>query len=1044
MDITKISEKIKTNKIFNGETVNYAGVFSVSLFLFLVLKQLFKTAFSLEASVSVLLAFIISNIVLFFLERKFVFFKGSNKKFVKQAILYVFRTVVDFGFYKICDFMFGNILKLGSALIFMLAIVICFVFNYYFDRLLVFDVLQKAQDAKNGRAYRLFFGNRFVLASVACAALSIGFVYIVFKMFPFGDTTVMRMDLFHQYGPLFGEFYDRITQHQSFLYSWQSGGGSGFLGNYFNYLSSPLSFLVFLFDRKEIAYAISTLVVVKGLLSAATFTYYIKKSFNRHSYASASFGVFYAFCGYFLAYYWNIMWIDAMILLPIITLGIEKIIKEGKALLYICSLTLLFFCSYYMAYMVCIYSVLYFLIYFFIHYNANAKLDETLVFSKKQYYKKLKNYRFLSRGFNFALSSLLCAGICACFLIPVYFILQACSATSDSFPTSFESYFNILDMLSSHLAGLETTIRSSGDDVLPNIYCGILTIVLVPLYMANKKIKLREKALYLLLLLFFVFSFDNNCMNFIWHAFHFPNDLPFRFSFMYSFILLVIAFRGLMHIKALEYKDIAMTGMLWILVVLIFQKFPTNKINELSIYVSLAFVIIWTGVLLLIKKGIANKFVIGITIIAMTFCEVIVADSNSYLFTQDQADYVANYDSYKEAIDYTHDKDKSFYRSELCRLDTRMDPCLYGYNGISVFSSMAYESYSQTQYSLGMFGNRINSYTYNTQTPVYNMMYNIKYVTHKDSGVEPSSKLYTEFYKSKSGDTTVYQNDYYLPIAFETSDEIKSWEVPEGNPFEVQQSFITKATGTDNVFVPLDYISSECDGVECDTISENGTFFYERESDSESFGTVNICVTPKKSGNVYVYISSPQVTNVNYYWDDNNKTENQEISEPYIMDLGYHEKGDEITIAVDCSPTETDESYFELYAYTTDKDVLDSAYELLSAGALQVESHSDTKIDGTINAGYDGFLYTSIPYDESWSVYIDGKKAQTFEIGESQLATTIQHGEHKISFRYSPKGMKYGIIISAAVWTGIGIYTVLYRIKKKKNKNLLNLNKKIK
>ena len=88
--------------------------------------------------------------------------------------------------------------------------------------------------------------------------------------------TVMRMDLYHQYGPLFAELYDRVVEHKSFIYSWQSGGGSSFLGNYFNYLSSPLSAIIFLFDRKDISYAITTLVLVKGCLSAGTFAYYLK------------------------------------------------------------------------------------------------------------------------------------------------------------------------------------------------------------------------------------------------------------------------------------------------------------------------------------------------------------------------------------------------------------------------------------------------------------------------------------------------------------------------------------------------------------------------------------------------------------------------------------------------------------------------------------------------------------------------------------------------------------------------------------------------
>ena len=171
------------------------------------------------------------------------------------------------------------------------------------------------------------------------------------------------------------EYFDRIVEHKSFFYSLESGGGSSFLGNFFNYLSSPISLVVLLFDRKEISYAITTLVIIKGVLSAATFTYFLKKSLNSHCLASASFGVFYAFCGYFLAYYWNIMWIDGMIWLPLIALGIEQIINNGKPTLYIVSLTVLLFSSYYMGYMCCIFSVLYFIVYYFMHSSITDKIS---------------------------------------------------------------------------------------------------------------------------------------------------------------------------------------------------------------------------------------------------------------------------------------------------------------------------------------------------------------------------------------------------------------------------------------------------------------------------------------------------------------------------------------------------------------------------------------------------------------------------------------------------------------------------------------------
>ena len=66
-------------------------------------------------------------------------------------------------------------------------------------------------------------------------------IYLCNKMIPFGENSILRMDLYHQYGPLFSELYDRVTSGESLLYSWNTGLGSSFLGNYFNYLSKALA-----------------------------------------------------------------------------------------------------------------------------------------------------------------------------------------------------------------------------------------------------------------------------------------------------------------------------------------------------------------------------------------------------------------------------------------------------------------------------------------------------------------------------------------------------------------------------------------------------------------------------------------------------------------------------------------------------------------------------------------------------------------------------------------------------------------------------------
>ena len=1035
MDITKNSKPLFTTKYFNGETVNYSVCFFTVTFAFLVLKQLLKFAFGLGAGISAGAAAVLAAVVFFILENRFVFNDAKANSLLKKILFYIFCCAIDFGFYCIADFLFTELLNRPKALGGFIAVAAMFFFNYYFARLLVFNTTADASKKKNGRCYRRFFNNRFILFSVLLSALCIGFVFLVFMLFPFGDMTVLRMDLYHQYGPLFMELYERVTHGGSFLYSWTSGGGTSFLGNYFNYLSSPLSFIVLLFDKQDMPYAITALVAVKGMLAAASFTYYLKASQKRHSYASACYGVLYAFCGYFLAYYWNVMWIDGMLLLPLILLGIERIILTRRPLLYIVSLTVMLWSSYYIGYMVCLFSVVYFIAYFFMTSGVTEVFDNTVIYEKRYSLKKVTNNRFFGSALTFAGASLLAGAFCAVSLLPVFMILQSSSATSDNAPTTFQSYFDLLNLVSSHLVGLETTIRSSGDDVLPNIYSGILTALLLPLYFANSKIRLREKAIYLLLVLFFVFGFNNNWANFIWHALHFPNDLPYRFSFIYTFIVLVMAFRCLMHFKGVSYRDVALSGIMWIFVILLLQKFQTNKMDELTVYMSLAFVMVWTGVLLLIHNGKLQKSMLWATLAAIVFCEMIVGGAKSYNFTQNETDYIDNYADYTEAVDYIHENDTDFYREELTYLGTRMDPCIYNYRGISIFSSMAYASYAQNQYSLGMFGNRINSYTYNTQTPLYNMMYGIKYLIKAQESLAPAPPLYSQVYVTKSEKAEVYRNEYSLPIAFEVNADIDGWDNSEGNPLATQQEFFSLACGAGELFTPATYGSTYTDNIDCEDVTQNGTYYFTKSNSDSDAGTVTVNFRPAESGNLYVYIHSPKVETVNFYWNDDEDSVFQKIKEPFIKDLGYREAGEEMSVTLECGAIDADASYFDIYAVTINQSELDAAYELLQLGALKIDGYSDTKITGTLSAGYDGTLYTSIPYDEGWSVYIDGEKAELVKIGNCQLGAVITAGEHTVTLQYTPRGLKAGAAVSAAAYLGAAVFLLLKRKKFKFGKN---------
>jgi uncharacterized membrane protein YfhO len=204
--------------------------------------------------------------------------------------------------------------------------------------------------------------------------------------------------------------------------------------------------------------------------------------------------------------------------------------------------------------MLCIFSCLYFL-YFYVCSSKNLKNKKLFLAKEKGFFKRLNNSFFLKSCIRFTFSSLAVGFILLFLLLPLAFILNSSSATGDSSPNEIESYFTIFDFLANHIAALEPTIRSSGEDVLPNIYCGVLTVMLIPLYLFSKRISATEKIASITLLAVMYLSFNINFINYFWHGFHFPNDLPYRQSFMYSFILLILAFKALKNINEYNMEE---------------------------------------------------------------------------------------------------------------------------------------------------------------------------------------------------------------------------------------------------------------------------------------------------------------------------------------------------------------------------------------------------------------------------------------------------------------------------------------------------------
>ncbi len=888
---------------------------------------------------------------------------------------------------------------------------------------------------------KVFYDNRYSFLAAGCTFLIMMIVYYCYDLIPFGDKTILRMDLYHQYGPLFAEFYERVVNADSFLYSWNSGGGGTFLGNFFNYLSSPFAIVMLLAGHKNMPEAIAIMIILKAITASFTFSYFVRKKYSaEQSPIISAFGVLYACSGYFIAYYWNVMWIDSFYLFPLVMLGIDKIIRERKVSLYIVSLTLTFFTNYYMAYMVCIFSVLFFIFDYFTQYAFTdtyfGKLKEREKSVKSTFswgINALRNSRFFDSGCLFAFSSVISACLSAVSLLPVYFVLQNCSATSGTFPQELKTYFSIFDFLANHLAYLDPTIRSSGDDVLPNVYCGILTVMLVPLFIFSNHISGKEKIFSCGILGVMFASCYTNYLNYIWHGFHFPNDLPYRFSYMYSFLLLIFAFRAFTFIKEYTRRQIIGVGVATVFFVIMVQEIGSKNFSEVGVWICVAFIGIYCLALGILKNDQYPKIAAAALILCSCCAEYIVANTNNYSMDQPKTNFVSDYDDFqviKEKLDEYEGSEQ--YRMELTSLRARMDPCWYYYNGVSTFSSMAYEKVSNMQYHLGMFSNYINSYTYNRQTPVYNAFFALDYIVDNDQGsTADMNETYYDRLFSK-GKFVAYENNYTLPIAFRVNEDIEFWSHDNSNPFEVQSALFETTTGINNVFydIPLDKLSTNNTTCNYEGYGDSGCYPYTVSGDSAD-ASLTYDLIVEHSGNAYIYFKtgSNSVDRITVTLSNGTAISQPVDTKPHILDLGYLEKGETISVF---APISSDTSgYTYLYAVTLNHEQFENGYNQLKEDSLNIESFTETEIKGTLNASEDGIIYTSINYDTGWDVFVDGQKVSEeniVAIGDALLGVRVTEGTHTITFKYTPDGLVLGLIISALAL--VTLLLLLY-IKKK-------------
>lgn len=842
--------------------------------------------------------------------------------------------------------------------------------------------------------------NKWIYITFLISTIIISVIYTLSKIAPFGNNSMLDVDFYHQYGPLLNELYDRVKEGSSLLYSFNTGGGLPFYRNFLNYLSSPFNIVLFLFKKENIVMAFSCIIGLKVIFASGMMSIYLKKTFKKDGVLLTIFSVLYAFSGYFCSYYWNIMWLDGMVFLPLIMLGINKLVDDEKPIFYTIFLSIMLIANYFIAYMICIFAVMYFFGYLFYRYG----------FSLKKTYKKI---------ILFILFSILAAALVSFALIPLYKALSSISATSDSFP-ELTLQFKFHELLFNHLTGVNRTVFASDELPLPNVYAGLLTFTGVILFFINKKINIRAKLLAFLILLIFVLSFNLNSLDFIWHAFHVPNDLPWRYSFIYVFIFITIGYYGILRIKDLKKSSVFASSFISLIIILLAYKFSFKNIDFDRTIINIIFVLLYLLIFLFTQFKKINKKIIYALIIIFVSAECIYGIDYNWNIDHDIATFMSDKNTYEKLISETTSKDNDLYRMEKTDYLTLNDAAWYNYKGISTFTSMAYESVSKFQRKLGLSGNNINSYYYKYyNTPIYNTMFDIKYLM----GSYIENPYYS--YLKTDGKVDLIKYNYSSSLLYGVDKKIKGYYPEEYNPFKNQSDFVSLTTNTTDIYTDVlvkNVIGGEITPSDFKNNS-NGEFNYILDDGQNS---ITFMLDNKVNQNIYLYING---SNVNGFEVDD-KYYSITSDEYYTVDVGTKEIGD-VKVKINFKDN-NDDGIIKFYAYAIDDDKFKEFYNEINKNILKITSYSDTLIEGDVTLKSDKVMLSTIAYDTGWKVYVDGKSVDTYKIADSYLAFDIKKGSHKIKLVYYPDGMKLGVITSFISLAIIFIYAI-FSDKKQKN-----------
>ncbi len=865
------------------------------------------------------------------------------------------------------------------------------------------------------------FAISFLIGLLFCAANQIT---------PFGNKSFLAMDLWGEYFPM----YLQNAEAQSFselLFSWNGALGHNNLAQGAYYANSPFLLLLRFVPVASMVRLFDWLCLLKISLSATALYALLRHRLQKDSVLAVAGSVAYGFCGYMLAYISQFMWTDLLVFAPLVLLGLERLIFQQKPLAYTFTLAFTFLCNFYLGFCLCIFLVMYFAARWVTLLSVGLDQNRT---------RKPEGVKPFGSAFGqFAVYSLLAGLMAVVVILPTMLAIGETALRGSEFPQEIKWYDQTVQYLQYLLPAQKLKLGYDG----ANLYTGFLVFLLVPIYFLNKSVHLGERIVTAFALLFMTLSMNSNLLDYMWHGMRFPNQLPVRWSFLFSLWLTLICVIGLCRHKGLTpARTVVGLALGWLGVIWVSRGWPLDakhltellqgqaKNNVVTLSETYWLLLVGGSLLLLVaafgrslagalsakkeKQALKRAAAVCVTLLAVVWildsgCNFIYVSRlpEGGLPAADEVGYTQGLVRHQTAGAKWQSDETDFYRVEPNGGFTFNPSMLGGYRGVGYYSStMNGKTYSL----LRAMGNRVYankiSCVYKLDSVVQNSLFGVRY--YLDFNRNLNTVLPLASLVEQGTEVDVYENPTALPLAYGVSDAALGYQPPDADQVQgiyEQDRYLDTLCGKDmGVYTPIARQSFVVENATLPTNDAWSSNYYHRTDATKPavFRYVYVC---PQDGPVYL--------EQNFFHGKMTVNGAKLSIDPGLERfryLGNFAKGDQITVEQTISANDYGAGGVNLYHFN--QDAWQAAYAMLAANGLDVTRFKNTEIQGKVHMANAGLLMTTVMQDGGWSVYCDGQKMETTTAGGGLLAVRLPAGDHEITLRYGLPGFVPGLIVS--------------------------------